>query len=44
VENMVEEARKLGADAVIGIRMTTNAITTGAAEILVYGTAVRFKG
>jgi len=44
VEKMVEEARKLGADAVIGIRMTTNAITTGAAEMLVYGTAVRFKG
>lgn len=44
IQSMVAEARKLGADAVIGIRMTSNSITAGAAEMVVYGTAVRIKG
>jgi len=35
-------ARGLGADAVIGVRFSTSHITTGAAEILAYGTAVKF--
>src|SRR5690606_33472072 len=43
VQKMISEAQKLGANAVIGIRMSSNAITTGAAEIVVYGTAVRIK-
>ncbi len=42
-KRMVEQAENLGADAVIGIRYATSAITQGAAEIMVYGTAVRFK-
>jgi uncharacterized protein YbjQ (UPF0145 family) len=37
------EARAMGADAVVGLRMATAEIMQGAAEILVYGTAVRLK-
>jgi len=40
---MVEDAEKLGADAIINIRFTTSNVMSGAAEILVYGTAVRLK-
>ncbi|GAW92761.1 YbjQ family protein [Calderihabitans maritimus] len=40
---MVEEAEKLGADAVINIRFSTSAVMQGAAEILVYGTAVKVR-
>ena len=42
-QRMVEQAEKLGADAVIGIRYTTSAIMAQAAEVLVYGTAVKYK-
>lgn len=38
---MVDEAKNLGADAIINIRYSTSAIMQGAAEILVYGTAVK---
>jgi uncharacterized protein YbjQ (UPF0145 family) len=40
---MREDAEKLGADAVIGVRMNTSMITQGASEILIYGTAVKLK-
>jgi uncharacterized protein YbjQ (UPF0145 family) len=40
---MTEDAQKLGADAIIGMRMMTSMVAQGAAEILVYGTAVKFK-
>ncbi|WP_366924491.1 YbjQ family protein [Metallumcola ferriviriculae] len=40
---MVAEAEKLGADAVINIRFTTSNVMQGAAEILVYGTAVKLN-
>lgn len=40
---MVEEANTLGADAIINIRFSTSAVMQGAAEILVYGTAVKLK-
>jgi uncharacterized protein YbjQ (UPF0145 family) len=39
---MVEEAEALGADAVVNIRYTSATVMQGAAEILVYGTAVKF--
>ena len=42
-KRMVMEAEALGADAVINIRYTSSAIMQGAAEILAYGTAVKFK-
>jgi uncharacterized protein YbjQ (UPF0145 family) len=41
-KRMMDEAEKLGADAVVNVRYTTSAVMQGAAEILVYGTAVRF--
>ena len=43
LQRVVEDAEKLGADAVINIRMTTSVIMQGTAEILVYGTAVKLK-
>lgn len=42
-ERMEAEAEKLSADAVINIRYSTAAVMAGAAEVLVYGTAVRYK-
>lgn len=41
-KRMIEEAEGLGADAVINVRYATSAIMQGAAEVMVYGTAVRF--
>jgi uncharacterized protein YbjQ (UPF0145 family) len=43
LERMVQDATKLGADAIIGMRMMTSMVSQGAAEILAYGTAVKFK-
>ena len=44
LKRMVEEAEKLGADAIVAIRFTTSQIMGGAAELLVYGTAVKLTG
>lgn len=41
--HMVKDAEKLGADAIINIRFSTSAVMQGAAEILVYGTAVKTR-
>ena len=41
-KRMVEEAEALGADAVVNIRYASSAIMQGAAEVIVYGTAVKF--
>ncbi|MFA5421125.1 MAG: YbjQ family protein [Patescibacteria group bacterium] len=43
IQRMVEDAKSMGADAIIGLRMNTSMITQGASEILVYGTAVKLK-
>ena len=40
---MVEQAQSMYADAVIGVRYATSAIMAQAAEVLVYGTAIRYK-
>jgi uncharacterized protein YbjQ (UPF0145 family) len=40
LDRMVEEARTLGANAVIGTRFQTSVVMSGAAELLAYGTAV----
>ncbi|HHV72028.1 MAG TPA: YbjQ family protein [Clostridia bacterium] len=40
---MVKEAEGLQADAIVGIRFSTTSVMQGAAEILVYGTAVKLK-
>jgi uncharacterized protein YbjQ (UPF0145 family) len=42
IERMTNEAETLGADAIVNVRMTTSSITGGAAELMVYGTAVKF--
>ena len=42
VKRMVDEAKELGADAVIGIRYSSAQMMQGAAEVLAYGTAVKF--
>jgi uncharacterized protein YbjQ (UPF0145 family) len=43
IQRMIEDARRLGADAVVNVRITTSAVTQGGAEILAYGTAVKFR-
>lgn len=42
-KRMVEEAKELGADAIVNIRYASSAIMQGAAEVIAYGTAVKFK-
>jgi uncharacterized protein YbjQ (UPF0145 family) len=42
-KRMAEEAEGLGADAVINIRYASSSIMQGAAEVMAYGTAVKFK-
>jgi uncharacterized protein YbjQ (UPF0145 family) len=42
-KRMVEEAEELGADAVVNIRYASSAIMQSAAEVIAYGTAVKFK-
>ena len=41
-KRMVEEAEKLGADAIVNIRYSSAAVMQGAAEVMAYGTAVKF--
>ena len=41
-KRMVAEAEALGADAVVNIRYASAAVMQGAAEVIVYGTAVKF--
>ena len=40
LDRMLQEARSLGANAVVGFRFSTFYVTQGAAEIMAYGTAV----
>ena len=40
LDRLIEDAASLGANAVIGIRFGTSSVMQGAAEVLVYGTAV----
>jgi uncharacterized protein YbjQ (UPF0145 family) len=43
LQRMKDDALKLNADAIINVRFTTSMIMQGVAEILAYGTAVKFK-
>ena len=43
MQRMLDEAARYGADAVVGIRFGTSSIMQGAAEVMVYGTAVKFR-
>ncbi len=42
-KRMTEEAQALGADAVVGVRYSSASIMQSAAEVMAYGTAVRFR-
>ena len=41
-QRMIAEAESVGADAVVNVRYATSAIMQGAAEVMAYGTAVKF--
>lgn len=42
-ERMIEQARELGANAIINVRFSTSSVAQGAAELYAYGTAVRVQ-
>lgn len=41
-KRMMEEAERMGADAVVMVRYSTSAVAAGAAEIIAFGTAVKY--
>ena len=41
VKRMVDEAKELGADAIIGVKYGSSTVMSGAAEVIAYGTAVK---
>lgn len=41
IQDMIKEAEKMGANAIIGIRYSSSNVAQGIAEIIVYGTAVK---
>lgn len=43
VARMVQQARALGANAVVNVRFSTSSVTAGASELYAYGTAVRIQ-
>jgi uncharacterized protein YbjQ (UPF0145 family) len=42
-KRMVEDAKAMSADAIVNIRYASASVMSGAAEVLAYGTAVRFR-
>lgn len=42
-KRMVDEAEAMGADAIVNIRFGSSAVMQGAAEVIAYGTAVKYK-
>ncbi|MBQ7533994.1 MAG: heavy metal-binding domain-containing protein [Stomatobaculum sp.] len=42
-KRMVEEAEAMGADAIVGVRYSSASVMQGAAEVMAYGTAVKFR-
>jgi uncharacterized protein YbjQ (UPF0145 family) len=43
IKRMLDDANRVGADAIVNVRFTTSQVMQGAAEMLAYGTAVKFK-
>jgi uncharacterized protein YbjQ (UPF0145 family) len=43
LDRMIEQARQLGANAVVNVRFSTSSVAQGAAELYAYGTAVHVK-
>ena len=42
-DRMIQAAKNMGANAIVGVRFSTSMVMPNAAEILVYGTAVKLK-
>jgi uncharacterized protein YbjQ (UPF0145 family) len=42
INRMIQEAEKMNADAIVSVRFTTSQVMSGAAELMAYGTAVKF--
>ncbi|NIA23719.1 MAG: heavy metal-binding domain-containing protein [Proteobacteria bacterium] len=40
IDRMIDNAKSMGANAIVGVRFTTSSVMQGAAELLAYGTAV----
>jgi uncharacterized protein YbjQ (UPF0145 family) len=43
IQRMIDDAERLGADAIVGIQIATAMVASGAAEILAFGTAVKLR-
>ncbi|GIR82102.1 MAG: UPF0145 protein [Flavobacteriaceae bacterium] len=43
LQRMINDAKKLNADAIVNVRFTTSVVAQGASEMLAYGTAVKLK-
>jgi len=43
LDRMIEQARQLGANAIVNVRFSTSSVAQGAAELYAYGTAVRVE-
>lgn len=43
MQRMVAQAAAMGADAIVGVRIASSSVMQNAAEVLCYGTAIRFK-
>ena len=41
IERMMQQAQQLGANAIVNVRFSTSTIAQGAAELYVYGTAIK---
>ena len=41
LQRMIDQAKKLGANGIVGTRFVTSMVMSGAAEIVAYGTAVK---
>jgi uncharacterized protein YbjQ (UPF0145 family) len=41
LKRMIEQAKSVGANAIVNVRFATSSVASGAAELYVYGTAVR---
>lgn len=42
VKRMVDEAQAMGADAIVNVRYASSSVMQGAAEVIAYGTAVKY--
>jgi len=43
LQRMIEQAEKMGANAIVGVRFVTSMVMSGAAEMVAYGTAVKIE-